>query len=279
MGGLGTAIIIVIVVTIWVIKGLQAVMGSGDDSNQAQRKRRSLEDWDELQARRRAEMARQRGEEPLEELYAETHDAGPQQANAAQITDPSQMTMAQRIELARQRARQQQQGGGQPQADERGEALRRAQQRAEREAEQRRSQAQREQAQRAQAERERAARERERQVAERRRKAEERARAEREQLRKSRSRRKRSTSGAKQAQAASQPVPVITPAPTQGASYRRVQKGHTHLREIGQGAGKRKKTGIAIGPLDAASLRKAFVMKELLDKPLAMRNPQDDLLS
>ncbi|MFN3168445.1 MAG: hypothetical protein ACE37H_15405 [Phycisphaeraceae bacterium] len=269
MGGLGSAIVIIIVITIWVIKGLQAVMNSGEDES-SQRKRRSLEDWDELQARRRAEMARQRGEEPLEELYAD--------ANAGQ-PDPSQMTMAERIELARRRARQQQ-GGGVPQASDPAEALRLAQQRAEREAEQRRTQAQRDQAQRAQAERERAARERERQVAERRRKAEQRAQAEREQLRKSRSRHKRPVSGAKQAKAASRTAKLPVPAIAASSIGDKTGTARGASRLIEQGAGRRrKKTGVTLGPLDAASLRRAFVMKELLDKPLAMRNTQDELLS
>jgi len=34
----------------------------------------------------------------------------------------------------------------------------------------------------------------------------------------------------------------------------------------------------SIGTLDRARLRKAFVMKELLDKPVALRDPQADLL-
>ena len=42
---------------------------------------------------------------------------------------------------------------------------------------------------------------------------------------------------------------------------------------------KPKRRSTKVGPLDASALRKAFIMKELLDKPLALRNRQDELLS
>ena len=279
MGGLGSAIVIAIVIIVWVVKGLSALLGNKDADANRPRQRRSLEDWDELQARRRAELAEQsRQRQSLEEIDARA--LGQQRPMQSGPIDPSQMTMAQRIELARQRARQQQ--GGVPhqadlRADEQAEALRRAQAHAEREAQRRRAIAQQQHnAQRELEQQQRAARERARQVAERKRLAEQRALAEREQQRLARASRRRSASGAKQAQAEAKKGAKAQPSQMRLESYQRVHQGHEHK----SAATRRPGLGVPkLGPLDAASLRKALILKELLDKPLAMRNPQDDLLS
>lgn len=271
MNNLGPVIVIVIMVVFWIVKALASMTGNDEQAKKDQGKGRSLEEWDELQARRRAEMARQN--QQLETMRGDVSQP-----------DPSKMTMAQRIELARQRARQQ--GGGMGgQGDDAGEALRRARERAEQEAQRRRVAAEQQRqaqiAQRQQAERERAVRARDQQVAERRRLAEQRAKAEQEQLRRSRSRRRSSSQATP---TASKPVPVLSSIKSdevRDASYKRVHKGHGHggpelvtLKKT-----KNAHAATALGPLDTASLRKAFIMKELLDKPVALRSPQDDLLS
>ena len=100
MGGLGTIITIIIVVA-WVVKGLASVKGDQDNGDKP-RKHRSLEEWDEIQSQRRAEMSDH--QESLSEIRADSS-----------APNPAQMTMAERIELARQRARQQ--AGPQRQVD------------------------------------------------------------------------------------------------------------------------------------------------------------------
>lgn len=256
MGSIGTIITIILVVA-WVVKGLASTTGSQSDSSKP-RKHRSLQEWDEIQAARRQQMSEQR--ESLSELRADT---------ARQ--NPSQMTMAQRIELARQRARQQ--AGLSIQNDEQAEALRRARVQAERQAQQQRQAAE----QRAQRERatrqERAQRERaERIRQQRRRQAQQQAQQRRRAKQQRRQRAAtRATTGSQRQRAVAKPT-------------KRVQQGTPQLEggpTVTKRAGSSSSVGIktSVGTLSRADLRKAFIMKELLDKPVALRDPQADLLS
>jgi len=61
---------------------------------------------------------------------------------------------------------------------------------------------------------------------------------------------------------------------------KRVHKGHGHeVPTVSRIAGAAKATGTAttFGTLSRSDLRKAFIMKELLDKPVALRDPQNKL--
>lgn len=268
MSGIGV-IITIIVVVIWVVKALSAVTGNGESSSSQSDKGRSLEEWDQVQANRRAEMAeRARQGDGLEDLEAQALANAPQQTS---MPDPSQMTMAQRIELARQQARQH----GDP-----AEALRQqARARAEQEAQRRQGVAQQQQAQRERVERQRAEQARERQLAERRRAKEQRAQAEREQL-EQRSRRRKSGSKTKRTAPRQPATPTAKPSQIKIDSMRRVHQGHDHAGPtLSALPKKRALSATSLGKLNAASLRKAFIMKELLDKPIALRSTQDELLS
>lgn len=258
MSNFGILITIILVVG-WVIKGISSAMGNEDEGGK-QRPKRSLEEWDELQAQRREAMSEQ--QQALSEMRSDTTSQ-----------NPAQMTMAERIELARQRARQQAgvpDQGGQQQA----EVLRQARARAEQQAKQQRELAQRQQFAREQAEQQRNQRERERIKQQRRRQAEQEAQAQRQQRAKQ-NRRTQST-GSKPAVTGSKREGVIAD------SMQRIHLGHEHgapkvtRRVAKSGAGL---SVAGLGVLDRKALRKAFVMKELLDKPVALRDPQADLLS
>lgn len=260
MGGLG-AIITIILVVGWVVKGLSSAVGNNDEGQK--RPSRSLEEWDDLQAKRREALSDQ--QQAMSEMRAE---------NSSQ--NPAQMTMAERIELARQRARQQ--AGLPDQDDQQAEALRRARAKAEQQAQRQRQ----ETAQRQRAQQERAARqeraERERIQQKRRRQAQQQAEQEAQAKRKHRSKQQRrsrsksqprATTGSKREKAVAQ-------------SMQRVHKGHvqsspavTKLADRPTAEG----TAASLGLLDRQSLRKAFIMKELLDKPIALRDPQAELFS
>ena len=255
------AIITIIIVVAWVVRGLASVMGN-QEGGEKKRPARSLEDWDDLQAKRREAMSEQR--EGLQELRAQS---GTQ--------NPAQMTMAERIELARQRARQRarQQAGLQGQGDDRAEALRRARAQAERQAQQQREQAQ-QLAQRERAARQQQAnRERERIQQQRRRQAEQ-ADIEAQQQRQRRSKQQPRTQSRPALITGSQRENVVA------QSVKRIHKGHEHTGPVVEKQASRSKSGLgtpAIGKLDRSALRHAFIMKELLDKPVALRNPQADL--
>jgi FtsZ-interacting cell division protein ZipA len=256
-------IITIIFVVAWVVKGLSAVMGN-EDSGEKQ-KGRSLEEWDEIQAKRREAASRQRS--GTSQVRA---DAVPQ--------NPAQMTMAERIELARQRARQQ--AGLQNQGDQQDRARRQSRAQAEQQARQQREQAaQKQRAQREQAAQEQRVRvERERQLQQRRRQAQQQADQEAQAKRRHRTKQQRRSKP-------KQPVRAKTEMKRGGIiteSVQRVHQGHDH--------GGPKLTKLAtptppignstnIGPLNRNNLRKAFIMKELLDKPVALRNTPTDLLS
>lgn len=258
-GGLGTIITIIIVVA-WVVKGLASVKGD-QDSGDKPRKHRSLEEWDEVQSQRRAEMSDQ--QEALSQMRAD-----------ASAPAPSQMTMAERIELARQRARQQ--AGGQAQGDGQADALRRARAQAEQKAQRERQVAQ-QRAEREQAVRQqRAQRERAERVKQQRRQhAQEQAEAQAKQQHRTKPQRRQRSQSPTRASTGSSREHVVA------ESMERIHKGHAHAAPaVTKRAGKRKNFGVAtpIGSLDRKALKQAFIMKELLDKPVALRDPQADLL-
>ncbi|MFK7789006.1 MAG: hypothetical protein AB8C95_05845 [Phycisphaeraceae bacterium] len=260
MSGLG-AIITIIIVVAWIVRGLSSVVGNQDQGEK--RQGRSLEEWDEIQSQRRSQMTER--QEALSEMRAES---------SAQ--DPAQMTMAQRIELARQRARQQAGLSGQDEAQ--AEALRRARQQAERQAQAQQQRANAEQlARRQRAERERAAQQQrvqaERVKQQRRRQAQEQAEQQAQRQRRSKQQRR------------SQPNPAraATGSKREGVvnkSLQRVHKDHGHnvptVSRIANTATVTQ-TADALGALSRSDLRKAFIMKELLDKPVALRGPQEEL--
>lgn len=267
---------VIIFIVIMLVSVLSSILGQKKPNQTEERKRRTLEEWDELQARRREEHRNSRNPaqaEALEELQADaSRSSAPGQP---QTPDPSKMTMAQRIELARERARQQ--AGGTPHQDSPGDALRRARERAEAEARRRREAAERQrQAEQDQAEREA----RQREAARRRRAEEERARTQRQQSRRSRSQQRSQQSRASQARSMKPALP-----PVKGKASRSIEQGDSRRAKkqssVSGTAGKRRRGKVGLGPgsFNAAALRKAFVMKELLDKPLALRNPQDEQLS
>jgi hypothetical protein len=228
-----------------------------DDGNK--RPKRSLEEWDEIQAKRRDAMSEQ--QQALSDMRSDSSSQ-----------NPAQMTMAERIELARQRARQQ--AGVQGQGDQQAEALRQARARAEQQAKQQREQAQRQQAQRERAARQQSDQRKREQIKQQRRRqqAEQEAQAQRQR----RAKQQRRTQSTKRATTGSKRESVVAD------SMQRIHKGHEHT---GPQVSRRKKKGPAgtthrgLGLMDRNALRKAFIMKELLDKPVALRDPQADLPS
>ena len=259
MGGLGTIITIILVVA-WVVKGLASA--TGNDEEGKKRQGRSLEEWDKLQSQRRAEMSDR--QEALSEMRAD---------NSAQ--DPSQMTMAQRIELARQRARQQ--AGLPDQNDNQAEALQRARAQAQRQAQQQRQKAE-QLAQQQRAERERAIQQ---QRAQQERVKQQRRRAAQQQSEEQAQRQRRNKKQQRRTQP--QPARATTGSKREGVvneSMQRVHMGHGHtIPSVTRIASPAMATGTAtaIGTLSRSNLRKAFIMKELLDKPVALRDPQAEL--
>lgn len=259
MGGLGT-IITIIVVVIWVVKGLAAATGN-DENSQKKRPARSLEDWDDIQAKRREAMSDQ--QQTLSQMRADS---------SAQ--DPAQMTMAERIELARQRARQQ--AGVQGQGDEQAEALRRARARAEQKAQQERQAAQ-QRAQRERAEQQQdARRQRDERAKQQRRRQEQAEQQAKQQRRTKQQRRQQKTKRPSTATTGSKRESVVA------ESLQRIHKSHAHNAPAVTKLASRPRTigtKPTIGSMDRSALRQAFIMKELLDKPVALRDPQADLLS
>ena len=259
MNNIGLIITIILVVG-WVIKGLSAVMGNEEQGKKPTG--RSLEEWEAMQAKRRAAMSEQ--QKSMREGRADVSQQ-----------NPTQMTMAERIELARQRARQQ--AGLQAQGDDQAEALRRARAQAEQKARQQREQAAQQQRAEQAARQQRAKRAQERAQRERR-QAQQRAEQEAQARRQRRTKQQRRSKP-------KQPARATTGSRREGVvaeSMKRIHEGHAHAgpkltkltsptRPIGAAA--------SIGTLDRDSLRKAFIMKELLDKPVALRNTQNDLLS
>lgn len=257
MSGLGTIITIIIVIA-WIVKGLSSAVGN--DENAKPKQGRSLEEWDDIQAERRA--AGSERQDALADMRAQ---------NATQ--DPAQMTMAQRIELARQRARQQAGLSGQDEAQ--AEALRRARQQAERQAQQQQQNAE-QIARQQRVERQRAAQQqaqRERVKQQRRRQAKEQAEQEAQQRQRS-SKQQRRNQSKPQAMTGSRRESIVD------MSIQRVQTDHDQAGPTVLQLANRSKasdTGVVLGPLSRANLRKAFIMKELLDKPVALRHPDEEL--
>jgi len=182
-------------------------------------------------------------------------------------------SMAERIELARQRAREQS-GAVSRRSGEMEDALERTRVQAEQEAEHRR--------QASQAQQRLQELERERVAAERREAAERRAESEREARRRSRQRQNRprkTQSKPKSLLAAPTSVPIIDQ--QSGARedpLQRINQEHAHSDPLVTITRKRR-IGSGLGKIDRAALRKAIIMKELLDKPVALRGEQDGLLS
>ncbi|MEO0474459.1 MAG: hypothetical protein AAF085_00625 [Planctomycetota bacterium] len=251
-------IITIIIVVAWVVRGIAAVMGD-QDSAQKKRPGRSLEEWDEMQAERRAQLSdkQQTRTEARPETLAQ---------------NPAQMTMAERIELARQRARAQ--AGLAPQDSADSDTQRREQARAEQQARQQREAEL--QARRQRAEQERAAQQqraqRERAQQQRRRQAQQEAEQQAQRQRRSRQQQRRTrpakaTTGSQREQAVSRSQQRVRQSRVQPAA---AQQPPT--TESGFSVQSLKK-------LDRKALKQAFIMKELLDKPIALRDPQSDLLS
>lgn len=261
MGSIGTIITIILVV-IWVVRGIAAATGHDEQGKQNKLKR----EIERERARRlRIESGEVLGEiEVFDEAQIQSMAGGRQQPTR----DLSQMTMAQRIELARQRARQDL--AGRSANGDAAEALRQAREQAE------------QQAQREQAERRRAMQEKQRREIARQRAAERQAQAERRARRQTRAQRR--ATQAKQGNAATQ-AERHNPSAIQVREQRMREPSRQRVHATQPSAtrtqctGKRKAGRVSVSPLTAASLRKAVVMKELLDKPIALRNPQDDLLS
>lgn len=257
------AIITIILVVAWVVKGLASVVNPQEGEEKKKRPARSLEDWDEQQAQRRAQMSDQ--QQAMSQMRADSSTQA-----------PSQMTMAERIELARQRARQQ--AGLQSQGEDQAEALQHARTQAEQKAQQDRQadqlRAQRERA----AQQQRAQRQRDDRVKQQRRRQ---AQAQAEQQAKQQ-RRSKQQSRQQKAKSAPRATTGSNRERVVAESMKRIHEGHGHsIPVVTKLSGQPQTTGAAttIGSLDRNALRKAFIMKELLDKPIALRDPQADLLS
>lgn len=180
-----------------------------------------------------------------------------------QDVDPSTMTMAQRIELARQRARQQ--TGGPAQADREAQARARREQQA-RALEQQQAQADRQRQQQA------AAREQARQ------------RQQLEQNRRQQAQPQRRGSTSSSRKTGQPPVAKVARRPDQRRAAKRQAPSDAQVRSTGKIAstgltmsapihsshlGKSGKGGAAI--LGGISLRKAMIIKEVLNPPIALR--------
>lgn len=227
-----------------ILKGIAAA-NKGRSENELSRKkknRRQGGDYDELARRRRAEL----------QQLAQQREHQRQQPSGHIVMDQpdlSTLTMAQRIELARQRAAQKQQGGVDPQ-----------------------TKARHEKQQHAQAQRARQQQQTEQQQQQRRAKAQQRAKLEQ-------TRKQQHQQQANQQRAASQQQSQPAAAPAR----RRRTATAAPVKDVWQELGTKQSratqsratdtfTPFDLGKLDARSLRQAFVMKELLDKPLALRD-------
>jgi len=267
MSGIG-AIFVFIIIVVSVVRSIASATGNdAGGKKKSSRRGRSLEEWNQLQAQRRGEQL-----QPTDALK-QMHAQPPQAKRPPQTRiDASQMSMADRIELARQRARQQ--AGGRP-TDDAAEALQRARARAEAEAQRNRAAQMQQNTEREQAARQRAELQR-RHQAEARARAEQQAKAQRAQQEQAA---RRTATGQKRQGQPSRPAKRTKPSLMLNESIDRVHQGHTHQVATLHIAKRGKRAGIGIGQLNAMSLRKAIVLKELLDKPIALRNPQEDLLS
>ena len=267
-------IITVIFVVIWVVRGIASVMGQ-DPESRAEGQTGQKTDLDQriaAQRARRARLAEQQGGQA--QALAGRQSASPQ--------DLSQMSMAERIELARQRARSGPVSQRGQNVDEAQAGMQQAmREKQELEARQRAQLERRRQA-KEQAERRKALQSRQ-QRAEARKQAEQ-QRAKAEQLER---RRRRTQRQARQTRKPGQPTrQSAQPAQAAGKS-RTQQRQASKPAAIGTGPlgarsvprPTRKRGAVHIGTLDANALRKAFIMKELLDKPVALRGEQDGLLS
>lgn len=276
MNSLG-AIITIIFVVAWVVQGIIRVMNS-DEGGKDSASKTSDADLEQRIANRRAERARQaRPDRDVQIGMDQRSQLMDGRLSEVRGRDASQMSMAERIELARERARQQ--AGVVDQRDDAGEALERAREQAQREAQAQRDRAAMEQ----QAAREAA--ERRKSDQERQRRALARKQAEEREAREAQQRRRRTRAQRRAAQS-KKSVPLAD-TPRRNQTSRTAQRGSKSSAPSPLGDGptvatlksSRGPSATRIGPLNVRTLRKAFVMKELLDKPVALRDEPDHLLS
>lgn len=272
------AIITIILVVVWVVRGIAQVAGNKEQKSETQDPD-AMKRWQAEQARRRRELF---SNDPEEAHGVDQSRAQVIAGRGGQpVRDFSQISMAERVELARQRAREE---SGLA-ADDASEALKQARERAEGEARRLQKQAeQRRHAAREQAEQRKLEQARRRRTADRQRAQQQRAQAERNARQQSRNKRRGARPKRSSGPAGSQGNLSEIQAREARMRTQSQQRVHVGLAQ-GQGvqeakASRRKRRGsISVGPINPASLRRAIVMKELLDKPIALRNPQDELLS
>lgn len=260
MFNIGTLITLVIIVY-WVVRAVNAVAGNKDKD--PKRQPQTIEDWGQDDSFGPEDDEYEEAHEALAQMLDGSSGGGATggRARPPQQVDLSQLTMAERIEMARQRARERA-GGVQTRSGEAAESARGAQT-------EQQVIAQKERLEKAQADAER------QRISERRRAAQQ--KADIEQRKPNRSRKQRQQSNRTQLGVAT----GQSPSSVKAEAYGRVHDGHLHTSASGSNQKKTSKamSVVQLGALDAATLRKAFVLKELLDKPIAMRKPQDDLLS
>lgn len=252
MNGLGGIIILVIVVGGWIVKAISAANES--KQNKGRRPGKPRLDYEALAERRRQELQRQAQQRRAQQ--------GRVQPTQVQQRDPATMSMAERIEMARQRDVQRR---GQPTAvDEQAQALREAQERAQQQA-----RAQAERARQEQAAQQRRAQQRKLQQ-------QQRARQQNQPA---------PRSAVKQAAAAGRRRRDLSTVGEDAlrkhqASHDRVLSKQTasdaQARELAANLGrhKRRKPLLDFGKLNRRSLRQAIVLKEVLDPPVALRKDQ-----
>ncbi|MFI4862402.1 MAG: hypothetical protein ACIAXF_17185 [Phycisphaerales bacterium JB063] len=242
MSGIGPIVILIIVIGGWIIKAVNAM----NESKAKREKSGNRPDYEELAARRRAELQQQ------------AQQRGPATLQATQ-RDPSSMSMAERIEMARQRAQQQQGGQG---VDPRAEALRRQQQEAMRQRQQQEQAARQQRLQQEQARRQQQQQQQQR--------ARQQQQQQQQTLKQQRAAAKRTQQGIRQRDER-----------LHRASHERVHKTPKRDQavrklEAALAPGRRPKRKGALldfGKLNRRSLRQAMILKEVLDKPVALRDP------
>ncbi|MEM9414242.1 MAG: hypothetical protein AAGA29_02035 [Planctomycetota bacterium] len=242
MSGIGPIIILVIVVGGWIIKAVTAI----NESKAKNEKRRQRPDYDELAARRMAELQQQ-----AQQQRVDTTQVGQR--------DLSSLSMAERIEIARQRAAQQQ--GGRPDIDLQSQALRQQQMQQER----LRQQQLQQQQQRQQQQRQQQARRQQQQSQARQPQPAQSLRQQRAQ----KAAAKQSLSQIKQREARkhSESHERVHKTARRDKAVRRQEKMHAPASRA-----KRRNSLIDFSKLSHRSLRQAIVLKEILDKPVALRD-------
>ena len=249
MNGLGGIIILVIVIGGWVVKAINAA--NENKQSKGNRSNKPSVDYEALAERRRQELQQQAQQRRAQQGQQ-------RQPTQVQQRDPATMSMAERIEMARQRDAQRR--GRHVEVDQQAEALRDAQQQAQAEA-------------RGQAERAR-----QEQVAQQRRAQQ-------------RQQQQRARQQNQPPQRATKPAAAAPPRRRRDlstvaqdaqrkhkASHDRVLSkkaaGDAQTREQAANLGrpKRRKALLDFCKLNRRSLRQAIVLKEILDPPVALRD-------